>query len=331
MIPKPLQGIPEEFWTWEGRTISYRRLGPSPERPEADAVVLIHGFGASQGHWRANLPFLASRFRVYALDLLGFGASEKPRSRLSGEPEQPDSVRYCLDLWAAQVADFVGAIVRNDPAGTLREVQLIGNSIGGLVALRASELLMARGPAPGQVILIDCAQRTLDEKRVAELSLPLRWSRPLVKQLVRRRWVIAPLFRTLARPGFIRRVLKQAYPSGAHVDSELIELLHRPSTDPGASESFRGFVNLFEDHLAPDLLASLGQQLPVRMLWGERDPWESPGEAKRWSLLYPCVRELRVLPGLGHCPHDEAPEQVNPVLMEWLSREEGAQRACAIR
>jgi len=35
------------------------------------------------------------------------------------------------------------------------------------------------------------------------------------------------------------------------------------------------------------------------------------------------VQELRVLPGLGHCPHDEAPELVNPILVAWL-REEGA-------
>jgi pimeloyl-ACP methyl ester carboxylesterase len=135
--------------------------------------------------------------------------------------------------------------------------------------------------------------------------------------LVRQRWLIGSLFRLLARPAVVRQVLQQAYPSGGHVDDELVELLVKPSRDPGASESFRGFVNLFDDWLAPQLLEQL--QAPVRMLWGEADPWEPVAEAQRWQRRFPCIQELRVLPGLGHCPHDEAPDQVNPILQEWLA------------
>jgi pimeloyl-ACP methyl ester carboxylesterase len=301
--------LPEpEFWLWQGHRIACIRQG-SPDSPAA--VVLIHGFGASLGHWRHNLPALAQQVEVYALDLLGFGASDKPRSRLDREPERADSVRYCFDLWAEQVRDFVAEGLPPE-----RPLHLVGNSIGGLVALNTARLLEKDGRPPAQVVLIDCAQRTLDEKRIAELPIWEQAGRPMVKQLVRQRWLLAALFTVLARPGFIRRVLRIAYPSGANVDDQLVALLHRPATDPGAVESFRGFVNLFRDHLAPDLLAEL--RLPVRMVWGGLDPWEAPAEARRWAATYPCVRELRVLDGLGHCPHDEAPERVNPILLEWL-------------
>ena len=101
------------------------------------------------------------------------------------------------------------------------------------------------------------------------------------------------------------------------LDDTLLEILLSPTRDPGALESFRGFVNLFNDHLAPDLLAGLN--LPVRMLWGSKDPWEDPAEAQRWAASFACVRELQVLEGLGHCPHDEAPERVNPILLRWLN------------
>jgi pimeloyl-ACP methyl ester carboxylesterase len=85
----------------------------------------------------------------------------------------------------------------------------------------------------------------------------------------------------------------------------------------GATESFRGFINLFDDRLAPDLLATL--QTPVRMIWGAKDPWEPLSEARRWASTYPAsVQELVVLEGLGHCPHDEAPDLVNPVLLRWV-------------
>lgn len=290
---------------------------------------MIHGFGASSGHWRHTLPALAEDADVIALDLLGFGASAKPRSRLPGESDPPPAVRYCFDLWAEQIVDVATAFFG---IGELPcQLHLVGNSIGGMVALTAARLLRSRGVPPRQVVLLDCAQRALDDKRLAQLPPWQRPSRPLLKALVRQRSLIAPLFRLLARPAVIRRVLAQAYPSGAHVDDELVELLFRPSTDAGAVESFRGFVNLFNDHLAPELLADLSrsqgsdeQPVPVRLIWGEADPWEDPAEARRWAEHYDCIQELVVLPGVGHCPHDEAPELVNPVLLRWIRDSAGA-------
>jgi pimeloyl-ACP methyl ester carboxylesterase len=118
-------------------------------------------------------------------------------------------------------------------------------------------------------------------------------------------------------------VLRRAYPSGSHVDEELIELLYQPTQSPGAPESFRGFINLFSDHLAPTLLRDLcdGQGGPppdVRMIWGSQDPWEKPSEAAEWAAAFPCIKDLRFIPEAGHCPHDERPELVNPILREWL-------------
>jgi pimeloyl-ACP methyl ester carboxylesterase len=304
-VPSP------QVWDWQGHRIGWLRAGSCGA---CKAVVLIHGFGANGHHWRHNIPALAEKLEVFALDLLGFGSSDKPPAHLEGESPGNGSVRYCFALWAEQVADFVQSQVA--PPGSTRPYQLVGNSIGGVVALASAQLLASRGTPPEQVVLIDCAQRTLDERRVKELPLLEQLARPFLKRMVRQRWLTTSLFRLLARPARIRQVLAVAYPTGGNVDGELVELLYRPATDPGAPESFRGFVNLFADLLAPDLLADL--DLPVRMIWGSKDPWESPEEARRWARDYPTILELRVLSGLGHCPHDEAPEQVNPVLLEWL-------------
>lgn len=63
---------------------------------ESAPVLLVHGFGASIGHWRKNIPFFVEAgYRVYALDLLGFGASEKPRLEV-----------YSLELWKELLVDF---------------------------------------------------------------------------------------------------------------------------------------------------------------------------------------------------------------------------------
>lgn len=300
-------------WSWRGHGIR-TFCSPPPPDPEAPRVVLIHGFGASIGHWRHTVPALASEASVHALDLLGFGGSDKPRSQLKDEAASAESVPYGFDLWAEQVADYVQGPMASGASGPLH---LVGNSIGGVVALNAARLLEQRGLAVDQVVLIDCAQRALDDKRLSQLPPLQRLSRPALKAVVRQRWLILPLFRLLATESVVRRVLAQAYPSGAQVDDALVELLLAPSREAGAAESFRGFVNLFNDRLAPDLLAQL--TVPVRLLWGAADPWEPVAEARRWAATYGCVQELVVLEGVGHCPHDEAPERVNPILRRWLS------------
>lgn len=285
-------------------------ISESPATAADSAVVFVHGFGACKEHWRHNLPPLARALPCYALDLIGFGASSKPPSVLEGEAAGGEAVRYCVDFWAEQVERFVQDVVQ-------QPVQLIGNSIGGVVALAAAERLQRAGHPVRQVILVDCAQRSIDEKRVAEQPPMRRLGRPLLKGLMRQRWLSNRLFTSLARPGVIRKVLEIAYPTKQGVDDQLVELLLAPTRDAGAAESFRGFINLFDDRLAPDLLATL--RVPVRMLWGARDPWEPLQEAQRWASSYPgTIRELVVLEGLGHCPHDEAPAQVNPVLLRWV-------------
>lgn len=305
----------ELCWNWRGFSIRYISVDANGSSSPGRAVLCIHGFGASKGHWRHNLSELSREATVYAIDLLGFGSSSKPISCLEAEPLSEGAVCYNFDLWGEQIRDFCQEVIGINGA---TELQLIGNSIGGVVALNATRLLQEAGHPPAQVILIDCAQRELDVKRLDTQPWLARLNRPLLMALVRQRWLINSLFPVLARPNFVRGVLKQAYPSGRNVDDELIEILIRPSRDAGARESFRGFVNLFNDWLAPQLLQQI--QVPVRLLWGGADPWEPVSEARRWQEAHPCIQELKVLEGLGHCPHDEAPERVNPILLSWLSK-----------
>lgn len=292
--------------TWKNHRISWIA---TDHRDGERTALLIHGFGACKEHWRHNVKALTGEHQVVALDLLGFGSSDKPPSILEGEQPIPEGVRYSIDLWANQVVDFIAH-------QGLTGVDLIGNSIGGVVALRAAEILEERDQPAAMVVLIDCAQRAIDDKRVSEQPPFRAFSRPLLKQLVRQRWLTRSLFLSLARPGVIRRVLQLAYPTGASVDDTLVEVLHRAARSPGATESFRGFINLFNDHLAPDVLQRI--QTPVKMIWGEADPWEPLSQAQQWTR-YASVRELAIIPSLGHCPHDEGPEQVNPVLQRMLN------------
>lgn len=297
---------------WQQQSVAYLQTHDTDNSafdPNTSTAVLIHGFGANKEHWRHNVAILAQDRRVVALDLIGFGASDKPRSKLQGE-DDATGWRYSIDSWSEQVVNLIQTQIR-------APVQLIGNSIGGVVALNAARLLEEQGQAARQVILIDCAQRALDDKRLADQPKLRRWGRPALKALVQQRWLTRSLFRAVANAGVIEKVLRQAYPTGHNVDAQLIQLLLQPATQANADEAFRGFINLFDDRLAPDLLTQI--KTPVSMLCGELDPWEPLQEARQWQQ-YASVQHFVVLPGLGHCPHDEAPEMVNPHLLTLLNK-----------
>lgn len=292
------------IWTWNDFQIGWSISGGPAS---SDAIVLIHGFGANTRHWRHNQPFLGRNRCCYAIDLLGFGRSSQPKARLKSEPVTSESVHYGFDLWGGQVRDFCTDIVD-------RPVVLVGNSIGGVVALRAAQQL---GPERCKgVVLIDCAQRLMDDKQLSKQPAWMRWIRPILKTMVSQRWLSSALFHNAARPKLIRSVLEQAYPSGRNIDAELVDLLYQPTQEPGAAEAFRGFINLFDDYLAPDLMKEM--TIPVHLIWGEQDPWEPIHEAEKWNATIRCIQSLRVIKYAGHCPHDEIPERVNAALFDAL-------------
>ena len=145
---------------------------------DAPAVVLIHGFGANTAHWRHTIPALSRHRATYALDLIGFGGSSQPKAQLHGEQPGDDGLIYSFDLWGSQVATFCREVVQGP-------VQLVGNSIGGVVALRAAQLLDEQpGASPCQgVVLIDCAQRLMDDKQLATQPAWMAWVRPVLKTM----------------------------------------------------------------------------------------------------------------------------------------------------
>ena len=166
------------------------------------------------------------------------------------------------------------------------------------------------------VILIDCAQRTMDDKRLQKSDILMNLMRPVLKTLVRQRLISNTLFTRAANPKVIKKILEQAYPSGKNIDEELIEILYEPSKRKNSKEAFRGFINIFDDYLATDLFDRVN--VPIQLIWGEKDPWESLSEAKDWQKNFNNIKRLDIIMGAGHCPHDEEPEETNKLIKEFI-------------
>ncbi|NES84082.1 MAG: alpha/beta fold hydrolase [Moorea sp. SIO2B7] len=279
-------------WTWRGFPISYQTQGK-----EGPAVILVHGFGASWAHWRKNIPVLGETCRCYALDLIGFGASAKPTPGVE--------IDYTFETWAQQVADFCREVVGSPTF-------LVGNSIGCVVVMQTAvdypELTLG-------VAAINCSLRLLHERKLAELPWYRRMGAPLVQQILNNKLIGNFFFQQLAKPKVVRNILLQAYGNQEAVTDELIEIIMKPAEDEGASDVFLAFTRYSQGPLAEDLLPNLSCRAII--LWGEEDPWESI-ELGREFANFPTVERFVSLEGVGHCPQDEAPEMVNPILQEWI-------------
>ena len=294
-----------ETWKWKNWKISWSLSKLSISENYIN-ILLIHGFGASKEHWRHNQDFLSKNYNCYSIDLLGFGQSSQPNALLNYESYRDNSIKYSFDLWGNQIAAFCSEVIK-------APVYLIGNSIGGVVALKAAEII--HNQCKG-VILINCAQRTMDDKRLKRSNVLMNLLRPILKTLVRQRIISNTLFERASNPEVIRKILQKAYPSGKNLDKELIEILYSPSQRKNSREAFRGFINIFDDYLATDFFNKINA--PIQLIWGEKDPWESLDEAKEWRNKFKNIKRLDVIRDAGHCPHDENPEETNYLVSQFI-------------
>ena len=294
-----------KIWKWKNWEISWS-LSNNLTCENNINILLVHGFGASKKHWRHNQDFLGKGFNCYAIDLLGFGESSQPSALLNYENYKENSIKYSFDLWSNQISTFCSEVIKSP-------VYLVGNSIGGVIALKTAEIL--KNDCLG-VILIDCAQRTMDDKRLKKSDILMNLLRPVLKTLVRQRIISDTLFKRAANQKVIKKILAQAYPSGKNIDEELIEILYQPSQRKNSKEAFRGFINLFDDYLATDLFDKV--YAPIQLIWGENDPWESLSEAIDWKKKFSNIIRLDIIKGAGHCPHDEEPEKTNKLICEFI-------------
>lgn len=282
-------------WKWKDQMINYVELG-SKDKPK---LLLIHGFGASAFHWRYNLPVLARDFHVFAIDLLGFGLSDKP------------IIDYHASVWRDQVLDFISEVMN---AQTTAPCVVAGNSLGGFTALfaSASDRAIKDNLISGCILLNGAGRfRPADGSAVPEKKRDSFWQ-PITAAI--QRLVISFSFIYTKQPLRIAQVLKQVYPVNQEsVDDELVESIRLPAQHPNAAEVFYRIITengSGPDIFVDDLLAKL--QVPLLLLWGMQDPWIRPGAADRIQQLYPAAQRVEV--NAGHCPHDEAPEPVNQAI-----------------
>jgi pimeloyl-ACP methyl ester carboxylesterase len=253
---------------------------------EGTTVILVHGIGDAVETWESNISVLGEHHRVYALDLVGFGRSDKPLIK----PSLPFGAQFVSDFMETQ---------------QIERASLVGNSMGGAISLqfalqfpdKLEKLVVEDGAALG--------------KGVATFFRV--FSIPVIGELMSRpsRWGTAWL-------------LKQIAYDPALITDDMVELYYQLATLPGAQRSFlstlRVGVNFFGQR--PEFVHSIADNLdkitcPTLIIWGQQDRIIPVAHAQTAKNGIPNA-ELYILDSCGHGPHFEHPEEYNRLLLEFL-------------
>lgn len=287
-------------WVWRGWQTRYTYIRPRNPIDNNCAkslpLMLLHGFGASIGHWRHNLEILGDRHTVYALDMLGFGASEKAPAN------------YSVDLWVEQIYDFWKVFIR-------KPVILVGNSIGSLISLAAA----AKYPEMVEgLVMMSLPDPNIEKEAIPAFLYPLVAT---IKSLVANPLLIKPVFYLIRRPNILRRGATFAYANPEAVTDELIEILAQPTQDRGSARALTALVVAQNNpDYSPNVKKLLSTiTIPMLLIWGEKDRIIPPALAAEFVRHNENI-QLLTLENVGHCPHDECPEQVNQAILDWIDK-----------
>ncbi|MGA1475093.1 MAG: alpha/beta fold hydrolase [Prochlorothrix sp.] len=290
---------------WRGWQVRYRVVLPAQVQSSWPPLLCLHGFGASGQHWRHNLGVWGQHTPTYALDLLGFGASEKAAA--------PYNPAFWGELGADFCQEFIG-----------QPCVLVGNSLGSVVTMTVAQQRpqWVRGLVwvnlPDNSLVLPSIPAAID-RWIRPLQ---RWSQPLSRGLQwagTGPWVINPILAVVRSPRLLYPALASAYGDKNAVDGELRSLVRDPAHDRHAAQALR-FITRGMGQIPASLRAKRvvpQLQVPILLLWGQCDRLVPPALGPACAALNPRIRLVEVA-GAGHCLQDECPDRVNAWVLEWV-------------
>ena len=244
------------------------------DRGAGDAVLLVHGFGSSAYSWREVAADLERDFRVIAVDLSGFGFTERPR-------ELDAYTRYAQGELLIELMDALD----------VERAHLVGHSYGGAVAAA----LAVRSPERVETLtLLNAAGPIYTQLRRSPLAsfAPLTYTFVRVKSL---------------RRGNIERALKRSLANDELATEELVNEYQRRLAIEGAARAVRGLTVPMDDPQEPVELSQL--RVPTLALWGAEDRLIPVDFARKEASTIADSRFV-LIEGAGHVPMEERPVAV---------------------
>ena len=269
-----------KFVTVDGKKIHYIEKG------EGKPVIFIHGFLYSTVMWNKSIDAFASKFKTYAVDLWGWGYSERL-----------NATDYSFPFYAQQILQFMDAL-------NIRKASLVGQSMGGGIAV----YLAAHHPERvDKLILVDPAAIPYPMTTIGRI-----YQQPFIGEFLN------------AIPGdaLMENNIKTIwFYDGNKVGKEYLQEVIQPLRIQGTSE---GLMYILRNVLKPpyvenevNMLAQIHK--PILIVHGREDKAVPLDRSEKLSRLWK-ESKLVVFEKAGHSPHEEHPEEFNRIAIDFLSR-----------
>jgi pimeloyl-ACP methyl ester carboxylesterase len=143
----------------------------------------------------------------------------------------------------------------------------------------------------------------------------------IVSTVVTSPLVLKPLFGMLRRKGVLRGWAAIAYANPKLVTDDLVDIFAVPAQDRGATRTLGALVKAASKiSFSPSVKTVLPTlTIPILLIWGQKDKFVPPALAPQFAK-YNNNLELLTLEEVGHCPHDECPEEVNRAILDWIDK-----------
>ncbi len=285
-----------DYYTWSNKGVSVDINGKNifviDEGSGKDTLVILHGFpSCSYDYWKV-LPILSKKFRVIIHDQIGFGLSEKPKEYSYSLFEQADTA---LDLWKTLNVDRVYLIAHDYGCSVATEI--LAREKDGMLPLKLHGAVLGNGS-----MLLNLAKLQLVQKAL-------------------RNKIIGPIVGRLSTKWVFEKSMKKLWSNSSKIDEEDIEVLwnllqinrgrHRLSK---VSQYLKERVKYKDRWIG----ALQSHKLPLGFVWAEDDPIAVLDMGKTLHGLS-LNSSLITLPGVGHYPMLEAPEEWSKAVRDTIA------------
>jgi pimeloyl-ACP methyl ester carboxylesterase len=269
----------------EGARMRYLRRGSGP------ALILLHGLLGYSFSWRTTIPALAPYATVYAPDLLGAGFSDRPAG-----------LDYSLRATAKRVLRFISQL-------QISSFDLLGTSHGGAVAMMVADecLRTHASPVLRRLLLAEPVNPYSGHGQRLAPFAGSRFGSILFRFGIMRIKFLYPYWHA------------RMYADVSKIPADALKGYLAPLAKPGLLDRVLSILSTWKSDLRElELILPKLADVPTLLLWGGADRIVYPSSAQGLRKYFQ-KSELVILPGVGHLPYEESPEDFNRALMKYLA------------
>ena len=271
-----LQSDGDQYFQHNNHQIRYRLFSDwSTEKPN---LILIHGFGNSLGTWNSLAPEISESYNVYAIDMIGFGLSEKPIH-----------YKYTNINQASIIRSFAEEL-------NMESFIVGGHSLGGAVAMHVA---MNNQKTKGLILFNPGIINTGVPEFSKYLNLVFPMSRVSAKQFADR--------------DFRETFLKRSYHDPSIVTDKVMDRVMLGSQTEDYISGMSSMLSKSYDANEAELMNKV--KLPTLIVFGIEDRNKSMSEAMQLKNGFSNSR-LEIIQNAGHYVHEESPGSVSQIMIK---------------